>query len=504
MKRIITICIILLLLLTSSWLSTRLWAQKENVFQSLRLFSEIFNIVSRNYVETIEPEKLIKSAINGMLKDLDPYSQYLDAAEYRELQVTTQAQFGGIGIQIGVREGILTVIAPIEGTPAYRAGLLAGDQIVEIDGEITEGMTVNDAVKRLRGTPGTKVTIKIRREELKEEFTITLVREIINIKAVPYAGKITEDIGYVRLLTFSQVARHELKDAIDSLIKVGVKKIIFDLRLNSGGLLQEGFEVSNLFIPKGKRVVSVKGRDLRSNRDFITTEDGDYLTQPMVLLVDRGSASASEIVAGCLQDWERALIIGDTTFGKGSVQTLHPLEESTALKLTTAYWYTPAGRSIQRPIKKDTSKKRTEKEFQTLGPLKRYVYGKGGIAPDIYLPYSPLPKFISRINQALFFDFAIRYKARHKELKMPVRVGPEVINEFKEFLMEKKVEFTPAEFDSSQEVIAENIEREIASKLEGVKGEYEVRLKYDPHIKKAVSLLSRVTSQKDLFAEIKE
>ncbi len=503
MKKTISLLVIIFVLIFAVWFSARLWAQRENIFQSLRLFSDILNIVSRYYVEEVNTEDLVKSAIEGMLNDLDPYSQYMDPAEYRELQVKTQAKFGGIGIQIGIRNNVLTVISPIEGTPAYRVGLQAGDQIIEIDNQTTEGWTVQDAVKKLRGTPGTKVSIKIRREAIKEEFTVTIVREIINIKAVPFAGIVTNDIGYVRLADFSQVARTELEEAIDSLIREGAKKIIFDLRLNSGGLLQEGFEVSNLFLPKGKMVVSVKGRDPRANREFITTEDGKYLSQPMVLLVDRGSASASEIVAGCLQDWERALIIGDTTFGKGSVQTIHSLEESTALKLTTAYWYTPSGRSIQRPIKKDTAKEKPLKPFQTLGPLKREVYGKGGIAPDLYLAYPTFPKFITKVGREIFFDFAVKYKAEHREIKRPIKVSQEIINEFKEYLREKKVEFTDAEFDSSQDIISQEIEREIASKLWGTKGDYEVRLAYDPHIKKAVELLNRAAKPEDLFTAIK-
>ncbi|MEO0101154.1 MAG: S41 family peptidase [candidate division WOR-3 bacterium] len=497
-KTLILLGLILALILTT-WFSAQLWAQRENVLQSLRLFSDILNLVSRHYVEEIKSEDLIKSAINGMLNELDPYSQYLDAAEYRELQVKTQAKFGGIGIQIGIRDNILTVISPIEGTPAYRAGLQAGDQIIEIDGEPTEGWSVSEAVKRIRGTPGTKIKIKIRREAIREEFEVTLVREIINIKSVPYAGMVKDDIGYVRLADFSQVARPELESALDSLVREGAKKFIFDLRGNSGGLLQEGFEVSNLFLPTGRTVVSVKGRDPRNNRDFVTKEDGKYLSQPLVLLVDRGSASASEIVAGCLQDWERAFVIGETTFGKGSVQTIHPLDESTALKLTTAYWFTPAGRSIHRPVKRDTIKEKTAKGYRTLGRLKREIYGKGGIAPDLYLPYPLLPKFIAKAGREIFFDFAVRYKAKHKELKKPISVTPELLQEFQNFLQQKKIDFTSAEFDSAREIITQEIEREIAAKLEGAKGEYEVRLAYDPHIKKAVELLSLAQRQEDLF-----
>ncbi len=500
MKKTATLLGIILVLLFLSWLSARLWAQRDNLLRSLNLFTNVLNIVSRNYVEEIETKDLIKFAIEGMLNELDPYSQYMEPAEYRELQVRTQARFGGIGIQIGMRDNILTVISPIEGTPAYRAGLQAGDQIIEIEGEPTEGWTVSEAVKRLRGTPGTKVTMKIRREAISEEFSVTLIREVIEIKAVPYFGMVDRDIGYCRLADFSQVARLELEKALDSLIKAGAKKIIFDLRGNSGGLLQEGFEVSSLFLPAGRMVVRVKGREARADRDFITEESGNYLTQPLVLLVDRGSASASEIVAGCLQDWERALIIGDTTFGKGSVQTVHPLEETTALKLTTAYWYTPAGRCIQKPVKKDTAKEK--KVFHTLGRLKREIYGKGGIAPDLFLAYPTYPRFLAKAGRDVFFDFAVRYKSLHQELKSPFKVGPEVLAEFKDFLLAKKVAFTPAEFDSSSEIIRQEIEREIASKLAGTKGEYEVRLTYDLHVKKAVELLRPVNKVEELLAKI--
>lgn len=497
-KRLILIIISIVLVVSLST-GIKVWAQRTNLFELLQLFSEILKIVQRDYVKDTDSKELIESAIDGMLQSLDPYSQYLDSDEYRDLQVKTEGEFGGIGIQIGLRDNILTVISPIEGTPAYRLGVKAGDRIIKINDESTEGITIDQAIKKLRGKPGTEVEITIEREGLSEPLKIRIIREVIKIHSVPYAGKLQTDIGYIRLANFSRVAGKELRAALDSLfLKEGIKKLVFDLRGNSGGLLTEGIEVSDLFLPKGEPAVIVQGRNPASRREYLTEQDDEYGDFPLVVLVDRGSASASEIVAGALQDYERGLVVGETTFGKGSVQTIHNMPQGAALKLTTAYWYTPSGRCINRPTKKDTTK--TAERFYTLGKGHRAIYGEGGIAPDIYETYKKLKELESKLlSRGIFFEFAVRYTAQKKTLDESFKISQEILEEFKTFARNKKIEFTDDEFQKSLDYIREELEREIKAKLFGTRGDYEVRLTYDNFVQKAVRLLSKAKSNEDLF-----
>ncbi len=501
-KKIAIISTILVVVIVGGFFGAKLWAQRANIFETLHIFNTVLNIVQQNYVKDVETKDLIKSAIDGMLNSLDPYTQYLDAEDFKDLKVKTEAEFGGIGIQIGLRDNFLTVISPIEGTPAYRIGMRAGDRIIKIDGESTEGFNLDDAVKRLRGKPGTKTEVEVAREAVTEPLHFSIVREIIKIKAVPYAGKLTENIGYIRLADFSRIAGTELKFAIDSLFeKEGVKKLVLDLRSNSGGLLQEGVEISSFFIPKGDTVVITKGRNPFTYRGYVSETDPEYGEFPLVVLVDRGSASATEIVAGAIQDWERGLILGDTTFGKGSVQTLYPLPDDAALKLTSAYWYTPSHRCINRPNKKDTLTEKTEnKAFHTLGKAKREIYSDGAITPDIYLPYERMSDLESKlITKAVIFEFTNKYATKYPNLKRGFEVSSEMREEVKSIATRKEVKFTDAQFDSAVKFIDREIEREIYLKVWGTNGEYEARLKFDPHVQKAVELLAKVKTNDDLF-----
>ncbi len=488
----------------------RLWAQRgATIAESLQMFSRVVGIVLNTYVEPVDSDKLIREGVKGMLQALDPYSEFLDESDFKELRIKTEAQFGGIGIHIGMVEEQLTVIAPIEGTPAARAGIRAGDRIVEIEDKSTRGFTTEDAVKLLRGTPGTKVRLKVLRPGVDEPIPFELTRAIINIKSVPYFGMIGKDIGYIRLADMSRVASKEVRQAMDSLFSLGAKKLVFDLRYNGGGLLQEGKEVADLFLDRGKLIVRTKGRLPETQQDFVAETEDKYGDYPMVVLVNRGSASAAEIVAGALQDWERAVLIGDTTFGKGSVQTIHQLSSETGMKLTTAYWYTPSGRCINKPEKKspviisDTLAS-SQKSFHTLGALHRPLYGGGGIAPDIYLPPEKLTGFAARIPGSALFDFATEYVNRHPGLTMDFRVTDEILEEFKKFLRErKKLEFTEAEFDAGREAIAEMIEIEVGGKLDGLHGEYQMRLRRDAYVKEAIELLKSATSTREILSRLK-
>ena len=314
-------------------------------YEQLRLFTEVLSIVQNQYVDETAPKELIYSAIKGTLRGLDPHSSFLDPESYREMQVETSGSFGGLGIEITLRDDILTVVSPIDGTPAYRAGLQAGDRIVKIDGLATKDMQLSDAVKKMRGKPGTKVTISVVREGWTEPKDFEIQREQIRVHSVR-----TQDlgggIGYVKVRQFQEQTAHDLDQVLDKFGKEGVKAIVLDLRNNPGGLLTSAVEVTEKFVEDGKLVFYTEGRVRNQNMRFSAHAKKAYSTIPMVVLVNQGSASASEIVAGALQDYGRAIVVGVQTFGKGSVQTIIPLSDGSGLRLTTAKYFTPKGRSI--------------------------------------------------------------------------------------------------------------------------------------------------------------
>jgi carboxyl-terminal processing protease len=331
-------------------------------FEELRSFSGVFEAIKQGYVEPVEDKKLITGAINGMLSDLDPHSAYLDQDGFKELRESTQGEFGGLGIEVDMEDGFVKVVSPIEDTPAFRAGLKTGDLIVKLDDAPVKGMTLNAAVKRMRGKPKTSIRLTIVRKSEAKSFDVTLVRDVIRVQSVK-SELIEPGYGYVRLAQFQEHTGEDLVKHLNQLYKNGaLKGLILDLRNDPGGLLNGAVGVSAAFLSPKALVVYTDGRTKDARHKYVASPDDylrgthdDYLktlpagvkTVPMVVLVNAGSASASEIVAGALQDYKRATLIGTQTFGKGSVQTIVPLENNTAIKLTTALYYTPNGRSIQ-------------------------------------------------------------------------------------------------------------------------------------------------------------
>jgi len=313
-------------------------------YEELKTFSEVLNQVQRHYVDETKPKDLIQGAIRGMLSTLDPHSAYMTPEMYKEMQVETKGEFGGVGIQIGVKDNRLAVIAPIEGTPAHRAGIKAGDVIIKVNDDPTKDLTLMDAVQKMRGPKGSKVNLTIQRESEAEPLVFTLVRDTIKIESVK--PKIIENLGYVKLTQFQEATGKDLGKAIKHFKEQKVQGAIIDLRNNPGGLLTAAVDVSEQFLPSGKLIVYTKSRDGKKDEWFAKSKD-QLEDLPVIVLVNEGSASASEIVAGALQDWGRALIVGATSFGKGSVQTILALGDGSGLRLTTAKYYTPKGRTIQ-------------------------------------------------------------------------------------------------------------------------------------------------------------
>ena len=324
-------------------------AEGKNEYESIELFTDVMSIVKKSYVEEVDTKKLIQGAINGMLGSLDPHSSYMPPETYKELKVETKGQFGGLGIEITIKDGVLTVIAPIEDTPAHKAGLKAGDQIVKIDDRFTKDLNINEAVKRMRGQKGTKVTLTIMRDGFDRPKEFPLTRDIIQIKSVR-SRLMDSGYGYIRIAQFQEKTDDDLAAALKTLKeenKGELKGLVLDLRNDPGGLLDQAIKVADHFVDEGQLIVYTEGREKDSKAQFHAKKGSKEPRYPIVALINGGSASASEIVAGALQDHKRAIIMGTQSFGKGSVQTIIPLSDESGLRLTTARYFTPKGRSIQ-------------------------------------------------------------------------------------------------------------------------------------------------------------
>jgi carboxyl-terminal processing protease len=463
----------------------------------------------------------MEAAIRGMLRTLDPYSQYLDKDEAERLETTTHGAFGGIGISIGMRDHWVTVIAPIEGTPAWKAGILGGDRITKIDGAATDGLSLDDAMKKMRGERGTKVTLTILREGRDKPIDFDIVRDIIQIKSVPYAGMLSNGVGYVRLSNFSERSRQEMDAAFDKLEKMHPHGVIIDLRFNPGGLLSQAVEVAEEFTPRGKKVVYTRGRDTSQNRDFYSTADQTHSGYPIVILVNQWTASASEIVSGALQDLDLGLVVGKTTFGKGLVQTVIPLTRSVKgpkLKLTTAKYYTPSGRCIQKDEQlKDgalaedddssdeadkpaaTESKKPKPEYRT--EMGRVVYGGGGITPDVELVEVKLPRVIEDLEaKQVFFKYAVKYAAKHKEPPVDYALTPGIRQDFMQLLRDEKVEVNADSLADAKRWVDSGIRRELGRRYGGEEEAYRIALEDDDQVKSAAALFDRAPTLPKLLA----
>lgn len=355
-KGALRVLLILLFVIGLSFLSIMLMgrfqearAVAQESYQYLETFNQAVDLIQKRYVKEPEPKELYYGAIQGMLFKLDPHSVHLPPEACKDMRIDISGEFGGLGIEVGMRDGTLTIISPIEDTPAWRAGLKAGDLIIKINGETTEGISITDAVHKMRGKKGTPVTLSILREGWTKPKDFTIVRDIIRIKSVKKAELIEGKYGYLRLVTFNVNTGNELRQALENLIGKAEGKLaglILDLRYNPGGPLDQAVEVANAFISEGP-IVSIKGRFAEENKTFYAEKPKSYLGFPMIVMVNQGSASASEIVAASLQDTGRAVILGTKTYGKGSVQQIFSLKDGSCIKLTTSYYYTPSGRSIQ-------------------------------------------------------------------------------------------------------------------------------------------------------------
>ncbi len=490
----------------------------DDLRSQLDLFSQILYLVQSNYVESPDNQKLMKGAIDGMLKTLDPHTVYVPEQRVQRMDEEFQGEYSGIGIQFELREGGIVVISPLEGTPAYRLGITAGDLIVAINGKALERTITNEDVFRmLRGPSGSTVNVTIRRPDVEEPLEFAIERAKIPIESIPYSYMIRPGVGYVRMIRFSATTGEELQKSITALRQQGMKSLLLDLRSNSGGLLTQAVDVLDQLVPRDKLLVYTRGRTPSSNSDYRSSERDKYLDGPVVVLIDHGSASASEIVAGAIQDLDRGLISGTNSFGKGLVQNQLRLHDGSKLLLTIAKYYTPSGRAIQRDYTKFSDRGdyaadaykvdvptdsvlATLPQFKTAGG--RSVFGGGGIYPDVIVK-DDLPltqEEANMIQNRVFWEFATQYLRRHKGTTWkPGSFGPSFTltdadwKDVKAAAATRKVTLSDSTMTAERDFMQRQVRAELAAATFGTLERYKVLIEDDVQLNAALELFPRAT-----------
>src|SRR5918993_358245 len=469
---------------------------QDKVPDQYKVFTAALSAIEQNYVGEVESDRLVYGAISGMLQTLDPHSSFMDPRSYAQMRERQEGRYYGLGISIVVIDGEITVATMFEGSPAYQKGLRRGDIIARIEGEDTKGWTSDQAVRRLRGPRGTPVKISIKRSGYNDLINLEVVRDEIHIPTVPAAFMMDSQTGYIRLQDFGENTDQELGRALRDLTQRGMKRLVFDLRNNPGGALDQAIKVSNRFLPRGDLIVYTRGRVPNSDQDYRATERSDYLNLPMVTLVNRNSASASEIVAGALQNHDRALIVGETTFGKALVQSVYPISEGAGVAVTTGRYYTPSGRLIQRPWDGTfdeylmySLKEQTEEKERSAADLKytdggRKVFGGGGIQPDKFLAgpvegFAPTQFGRQLYARQAFAQFADQSRAQgdtrladanknKKEIARGFTITDAMIADFRKMLDTQKMKVDVAAFTKDLPFIRAMIHYDIDLALFGI------------------------------------
>jgi carboxyl-terminal processing protease len=524
---------------------TSLAITKSDLFQQIarsqRLINNVYKYLITNYVDEIDIETFTRASIRQMVNEMDPYTVYLEEEEREGIELLTSGKYGGVGIQIGKREGQLTVIAPMDDTPAQRAGIISGDIIIKIDDLPTTNLGLDEAAKKIRGMKGTTVRLTIQRYGEDEPLEFVLVREDIRVKDVTYTGMLNDTDGYIRLTRFSKNAPSEMEEALRELMNRDAESIILDLRDNPGGLLTAAVEILDMFVPKGELLLSTKGRVREANQTFYAKK------RPIVpefvkvtVLINSGSASASEIVAGTLQDLDRAVIVGQPSFGKGLVQTVYSLDDKRSLKITTAKYYIPSGRLIQKPGYVDEElileEEQVDSVFTTAGG--RVVKGGGGITPDHLEKGDKIPPLTRECwRRGAFFSYVQKHRNDYQTLA-EVQADPELLEKFRDYLREIELDVplageTPyldakdkllsldstnadlqsafrridrfiaakeaALFDEEADWLEFGLYQEFASIYEGTEGRFRVSLERDKVLQAALEILHNQVAYKEIF-----
>jgi carboxyl-terminal processing protease len=474
---------------------------EDEIKRSLKTFTTIYDVVERNFADRLDPDTAIyNGAIPGMLRSLDPHSSFFDPREFQLLREDQKGHYYGVGMWVAGRGGKTVVIMPFTGSPAYKAGIRPGDVILEVDGKSTEGMNTNQVADMLKGPKGTPVKVTIGREGTPDPLVFDIIRDEIARKSVSEAFYLRDGIAYVSIEQFNENTSQEVEEALAKLGEERIQGMILDLRQNPGGLLNEGVAVAGRFLRKGQVVVKHRGRT-SPEKPYPARRGNGGKEYPMVVLVDRYSASAAEIVAGALQDHDRAWILGENTFGKGLVQTVYPLSENTGLALTTARYYTPSGRLIQRDYaNKSFFDYYYRKDLDGKNPLDvkmtdsgRTVYGGGGIAPDEKFTDPPANDFQRKLNRRFaFFNFTAKYFGSHST-KLPKNWVPDqnVLEEFRGFLVKEGIEYAEAEFTENLEWIRRQLRQQMYITAFSVDESRRMMIETDPAVLKAVESLPK-------------
>ena len=523
-RRILLVsAVVTLAFVSGGWLLQGPPIRATSAYERERLFEEILSYVARYYVDSVTTGDLYDMAIEGMLDRLnDPYTAFLKPEVYEELTINTTGDYGGVGIRIESRDQWITIVGPLADTPGDRAGLQAGDLIVEINGMTTKGWTTAQAADVMRGEPGTDVELKIGRAGIPEPMEFSITRARIHVNFVEGQSLVAPGVGYVQLTSVSREAPQELKAAIDALRADGAKSLILDLRANPGGILEQGVAIADLFLDQGEVVVEMKGRARGATQTFAAETAEPWADMPMVVLVGRNTASAAEIISGALQDHDRALVLGTRTFGKGVAYVVLPLSETEALSVTTSRWYTPSGRSIDRPAPRFSQQvvaRRVAGQPDSAAPdtteyrsaSGRLLQGGGGIVPDVSLPDTldageqefarvlgaDLPKY-----RDVLARYSLDLKGQNGITDDDFQVTDAMLVEFLDRLRARGVEMPDSIWAGARDLVAGQFGYEIVRNVFGRQAELLRRISNDIQVRRAVELLTVATTQEDLLASI--
>ncbi len=487
-----------------------------NIQTQLTKLYKVIQLAQMYYVEDIDWDTAIEGAISGMLEKLDPHSVYIPPKKAKENEESFSGEYEGIGIQFDVIDGYLTVIAPIPGSPSDKLGIQAGDKIIKINGKSAIGISRDEVPKKLKGPKGTTVDVTIVREGVEEPFDLTITRDVIPISTITASFMVDDSTGYIWVNRFAAITAKELEERLEDLEKHHLKRLVLDLRWNSGGYLHEAVKMAGKFVPGHRLIVYTKGRSQRIDEEYYADQFGRRIVRnyPLIVLINRGSASASEIVAGAIQDYDRGLIVGENSFGKGLVQKQFRLQDGSQVRITTAKYYTPSGRCIQRNYKgkklEEYYSEIPDSTWASEDSLKhrplyytlerhREVYGGGGIQPDVYIKntsFSKVPQMTNKfLRKRLFFEFTTDYTAHHPELKTSLEqfqsafeISPEVLKDFRKYCRDKGVKFHNEDFEKDIDFIKLRLKAEIARHFWENDGYYYVILHKDHQFLKAMSL----------------
>ena len=478
---------------------------------SLQSISKVLHAVEENYADPVDPDKVIyNGAIPGMLRNLDPHSNFFDPKSFALLREEQRGRYYGVGMTVTPRNGKTIVLAPFVGSPAYRAGIRPGDVIMHVDNKSTDNLSTTEVAELLKGPKGTTVRIEVTREGSPEPLQFVIVRDEIPRSSVEHAFFIAPNIGYMRISSFNETTSQELRDKLREFNPSTLKGLVLDLRNNPGGLLAEGVNVSDMFLEKGQLIVSHRGRASREKR-YMATHGNRGNNFPLVVLMNRFSASAAEIVAGAIQDHDRGLIVGESSFGKGLVQTVYPLSENSGLALTTAKYYTPSGRLIQRDYssvslydyyyhKENATPIQSDVRSTDSG---RTVYGGGGITPDTEVSEPKLNPFQETLARKYAFpNFAKRYLAESSTIPRDFEVNETVLERFRKLLREQEVPFTESEVAANLDYIRQNIKLELYLSVFGMDEAYKLEAAADVQVQRAIQLLPQAAALQETAKQV--